>query len=238
MKATLIAFTSPLIAHKSEDRWLTAEELIVYCARVSNPSNQENVETGEKLLRYCISHSHWSVFETASLTVEVQTSRAIAAQLLRHRSFTFQEFSQRFATVISDAEEVELRAKAVGGNRQGSGALIGATEGNWGEASPVHNGRRMLDHIVDAAVETAQAAYKSLLEAGVAPECARMVLPLCTRTTLYVTGNVRSWIHYFQQRCSPHAQKEHRLLAEAIRDTCFKAVFPTVHRIIGDAAHE
>jgi thymidylate synthase (FAD) len=229
MKATLIAATQPFLPHKTDDRLLTPEELIVYCARVSNPSNQENVETGEKLLRYCISHSHWSVFETASLTVEVQTSRAIAAQILRHRSFTFQEHSLRYA-VATEFEPVELRSQDTK-NRQGSGEVFDPMLGDEVVRAPA-------SEVVSLAIGTCEGVYNDLIAVGVSKETARMVLPLCTRTTMYVTGNVRSWIHYFQQRCSPHAQKEHRLLAEAIRDTCFKSVFPTVHRIIGDAAHE
>lgn len=227
MKTTLIAATAPFIPHKSEARFLTPEELIVYCARVSNPSNQNNVETGEKLLRYCITHSHWSVFETASMTVEVETSRAIAAQILRHRSFTFQEFSQRYA-VSTEFEPVELRSQDTK-NRQGSGEVFdpelpyhwGAIDGNAKASTAIRD-----------AVEVAERAYKNLIAAGVSKETARMVLPICTRTTLYITGSVRSWIHYFEQRCSPHAQKEHRLIAEEIRDAHFKQVFPSIHAII------
>ena len=222
MKTCLIAHTIPLLRHKSEPRFLTAEELIVYCARVSNPSNQNNVETGEKLIRYCVAHSHWSVFETASLTVEVETSRAIAAQILRHRSFTFQEFSQRYA-VSTEFEPVELRSQDTK-NRQGSGEVF--------DPPVVHFGDTEASRVVREAVEFAEEVYKSLIESGVSKETARMVLPLCTRTTLYITGSVRSWIHYFEQRCSPHAQKEHRLLAEEIRDTHFKLVFPSIHAII------
>ena len=215
MKTTLIAQTTPLIPHKSETRFLTAEELIVYCARVSNPSNQNNVETGEKLLRYCIKNGHWSVFETASMTVEVETSRAIAAQILRHRSFTFQEFSQRYA-VSTEFEPVEFRSQDKK-NRQGSGEPMDsfAIRSEFQEA-----------------ILCCENAYLGMIELGVSKETARMVLPLCTRTTLYITGNVRSWIHYFEQRCSPHAQKEHRLIAEEIRDTHFKQVFPSIHAII------
>jgi thymidylate synthase (FAD) len=226
VKTTLVAATAPATPHKSEPRFLTAEELIVYCARVSNPSNQNNVETGEKLLRYCISHSHWSVFETASLTVEVETSRAIAAQILRHRSFTFQEFSQRYA-VATEFEPVELRTQDLK-NRQGSGDVVDPNI-----VLPFHGGRLgVASFAVQDCIEFSEETYKSLISAGVSKETARMVLPLCTRTTLYITGSVRSWIHYFEQRCSPHAQKEHRLIAEEIRDTHFKLVFPSIHAII------
>ncbi len=231
MKATLIAATAPRLSHPTETRFLTAEELIVYCARVSNPSNQGNVETGERLLRYCMKHGHWSIFEVSSLTVEVETSRAIAAQILRHRSFTFQEFSQRYATTDQLGEDlfepVEIRVRNPGGNRQGSVVPeepVMITENTRAESS------------ISRALMRCEFEYRNLLAANVAPEVARMVLPLCTKTRLYVTGSARSWIHYFQQRCSPHAQKEHRLLAEKIRDDCFKPVFPIIHQMITEAA--
>lgn len=217
MRTALIASTIPVIRHKEEPRFLTAEELIVYCARVSNPSNQLNVETGEKLLRYCLRNGHWSIFETASMTVEIETSRAIAAQILRHRSFTFQEFSQRYA-VATEFEPVELRSQDLK-NRQGSGEVL-REDGS------------MLGALISCHLQTMKNLYDELIQAGVSKETARMVLPLCTRTTLYMTGSVRSWIHYFEQRCSPHAQKEHRLLAEEIRDQWFKSLFPTIHTIL------
>lgn len=217
MRTALIASTIPVIRHKEEPRFLTAEELIVYCARVSNPSNQLNVETGEKLLRYCLRNGHWSIFETASMTVEIETSRAIAAQILRHRSFTFQEFSQRYA-VATEFEPVELRSQDLK-NRQGSGEVLREDD-------------RKLGALISCHLQSMKALYDELIESGVSKETARMVLPLCTRTTLYMTGSVRSWIHYFEQRCSPHAQKEHRLLAEEIRDQWFKSLFPTIHTIL------
>lgn len=225
MNTRLIARSVPCLVH---DGVQTAEDLIVYAARVSNPNNQLNTETGDRLLKYCMKHGHWSVFETASMTVEIETTRAIAAQILRHRSFTFQEFSQRYAVVdaLSDAnlfEIPELRAKAEGGNRQGSA-------GDAGEVY-VPNAAYTANERARQAIGNAQAAYRELISAGIAPECARMVLPLCTKTRLYVTGSCRSWIHYFAQRCSDHAQKEHRELATQIRDTHFKQVFPLIHQI-------
>lgn len=178
----------------------TPEELLVYIARVSNPTNQANLDTYPKLLRYCIEHKHWSVFETVNITVEIETSRAIATQILRHRSFTFQEFSQRYATVTKLHQALTLRMKG-DTNRQGSL-----------EDAPDHAQR-----IADKAILQAEAAYAELLNEGVAPESARFVLPLSTTTTLYMTGNVRSWIFYLEQRTSSHAQKEHRELAELIQ---------------------
>ncbi len=209
MNAKLVSITQPC-ADLIEQGILTADDLIAYCARVSNPSNQLNTETAPRLLAYCIRHGHWSVFETASMTVEVETSRAIAAQLLRHRSFTFQEFSQRYATA-SEFEPVELRKQDTK-NRQGSGELVSDPQ-QYAE--------------VELAIEDAHRTYQYLIACGVSKETARMVLPLCTRTRLYMTGCVRSWIHYFDQRCAEHTQKEHRELACLIREV-FAKQFPNV----------
>ena len=226
MKVTLISTTQPVPALQ-EQGIRTAEDLIVYCARVSNPDNQFNVSTGPKLLRYCIEHGHWSVFEQASMTVEIQTSRAISAQILRHRSFSFQEFSQRYAVVDEEAglglwESVELREKAKGGNRQGSGKDL--------FEQPYRDS--ILGTVAMDSIAAAFLAYKMLVSQGVAPECARMVLPLCTRTTLYMTGSVRSWIHYLKQRLDSHAQKEHRDVAEAVL-AVFKQQFPVCAEAAG-----
>ena len=205
MNVKLIAITEPYVEGIE-----SAEQLIAYCARVSNPSNQMNTETAPRLLRYCIKHGHWSVFETVSMTVEITTSRAIAAQLLRHRSFTFQEFSQRYA-VSTELEPIELRTQDIK-NRQGSGNVLFDDS---------------LTMLADRTLADVFDAYDYLILKGVSKETARMILPLCTRTTLYMTGNVRSWIHYFEQRCAEHTQKEHRDVAYAVRDI-FNANFPTV----------
>lgn len=217
MKVTLISVTESCVVNPEETAVdgrvpLTADQLLVYIARVSNPSNQLNTATGPKLLAYCIKHNHWSVFEHAHMTVEIQTSLAIATQILRHRSFTFQQFSQRYATVSAGQEDIELRMKG-GTNRQGS---------TNDTAHPA------LARVARESVERANAAYAELLAAGVAPECARMVLPQATKTTMYMTGSVRSWIHYFVQRVSPHAQKEHRLVANAALNI-FADVFPQTY---------
>jgi len=209
MNAKLVSITQPC-ADLIEQGILTADDLIAYCARVSNPSNQLNTETAPRLLAYCIRHGHWSVFETASMTVELETSRAIAAQLLRHRSFTFQEFSQRYAT-SSECETIELRWQDQK-NRQASGEPCNDLDLQW-----------QAQESVNAALEI----YKHLISKGVSKETARMILPLTTRTRLYMTGCARSWIHYFDQRCSPHTQKEHRELAEKIREI-FSKQFPSV----------
>lgn len=220
--------TTKLIAVTQSVDDITPEQLIVYCARVSNPNNQDNHDTGHKLLRYCIRNGHWSVFEQASMTVEVETSRAIAAQILRHRSFTFQEFSQRYSNVSKLGDDLivlpEMRAKHVEGNRQGSGINIGS---NMAEDCAFE-----IDDMAYNSLLMAMKTYKLLVDNGVAPECARMVLPLCTRTRLYMNGTVRSWIHYFNQRCSEHTQKEHRMIALEIRDTHFKQTFPMIHELI------
>ena len=212
MDVKLIAVTKPLVEGIN-----TADELISYCARVSNPSNQLNLETAPRLLRYCVKHGHWSIFETVSMTVEIVTSRAIAAQLLRHRSFTFQEFSQRYAK-SSTHEPIELRLQDKT-NRQASGDVY-------------------KDHInegmVDGVVQEAFQAYNLLLQYGVSKETARMVLPLCTQTTLYMTGNIRSWIHYFTIRCAEGTQKEHRDVAQAIKEI-FNQQFPSVAEAINES---
>lgn len=199
----------------------TAEQLIVYTARVSNPSNQDNVGTGAKLLKYCIEHGHWSVFETASMTVEVATTRAIAAQLLRHRSFTFQEFSQRYADVQAlgrpTVPQVRMQDPK---NRQSSLECEDLDLNDWWVAEA---GRVMDD---------AQALYESALEKGVAKEVARFVLPLATPTRLYMTGSVRSWIHYLESRLDPSTQLEHRLVAVRIGEL-FDEEFPVVSEACG-----
>jgi len=209
MNVRLIATSQPRLSNI-----LDAEALIVYAARVSNPSNQDNHETGERLLSYCIRHGHWSVFETASMTVEVTTSRAIAAQLLRHRSFTFQEFSQRYAEA-GEFEPVELRRQAES-NRQSS-------------REPISDSK--LTQEIERAVQYLRNAYFALIHEGVARECARMILPLCTQTTLYMTGNVRSWIHYLEQRLSEHTQLEHRQLAQEVQ-RIFAGEFPTIAKLL------
>ena len=211
MKVRLVAITKPTIG----DGTMTASDFITFAARVSNPSNQMSLLTAPKLLAYCIKHGHWSIFEQASMTVEIQTSRAISAQILRHRSFCFQEFSQRYAP--SDAAEpVELRTQDRA-NRQGSG-----------ETFP----QEWANEVVAKSVDLAFRTYRTLLNEGVSRETARMVLPLCTQTTLYMTGNIRSWIHYFDQRCAKGTQKEHRDIATTIRDTIFKEHFKDIYDAI------
>ena len=192
-----------------------AEQMMAYIARVSNPSNQDN-EKYAGLLKYCINHNHWSVFEQSSMTLEIETTRAIAAQILRHRSFTFQEFSQRYAasTALGDIELPELRKQDLK-NRQNS------TDDLDPEIVETLN-RQMI-----TLFSSAKALYTQMLEDGVAKECARMVLPLCTPTRIYMTGSCRSWIHYINLRSAHGTQKEHMEIAEACRKV-FTEQFPAV----------
>ena len=192
-----------------------AEQLMAYIARVSNPSNQDN-EKYAGLLRYCIKLNHWSVFEQSSMSLEIETTRAIAAQILRHRSFTFQEFSQRYAasTALGDIELPELRRQDTK-NRQNS------TDDLDPEMVETLN-RQMI-----TLFSSAKALYTQMLEDGVAKECARMVLPICTPTRIYMTGSCRSWIHYINLRSAHGTQKEHMEIAEACRKV-FTEQFPSV----------
>ncbi len=177
-----------------------AEELIAYMARVSNPANQNNTETSAKLIKYLIDHQHWSPFEMVNMCVSIETTRSIAAQILRHRSFSFQEFSQRYAEVQLRPELPEMRRQDLK-NRQNSVDDL--------PLGVLHE----CDQVVGQALVTSYRAYERLLELGVAKECAREVLPLCTPTKLYMNGTIRSWIHYCQLRCGNGTQEEHRIIA-------------------------
>ena len=192
-----------------------AEQLMAYVARVSNPSNQDN-EKYAGLLKYCIKHNHWSVFEQSSMTLEIETTRAIAAQILRHRSFTFQEFSQRYAasTALGDIDLPELRRQD-DKNRQNS------TDDLDPEMVEKFN-KQMI-----TLFSSSKSLYEQMLSQGVAKECARMVLPLCTPTRIYMTGSCRSWIHYINLRSAHGTQKEHMVIAEACRKV-FTEQFPSV----------
>jgi len=180
-----------------------AEETMAYCARVSNPTNQSNPSIAG-LLKHCAKNGHWSVFEQANMILEVNTSRAIAPQILRHRSFSFQEFSQRYAAVDSVVPHFARRQDVK--NRQNSiDDLDGATK----------------DWFIEAQTkvwELCYSKYTEALEKGIAKECARVLLPLSSATRLYVNGTVRSWIHYIQLRTKPDTQLEHRQIAEKCRE--------------------
>jgi len=180
-----------------------AEELITYMARVSNPANQHNTETSARLIKYLIDHKHWSPFEMVNMCVEIETTRSVAAQILRHRSFSFQEFSQRYAEVQLRPELPEMRRQDLK-NRQNS--VDDLSLETLAEC----------DQLVASALVTSYRAYDKLLELGVAKECAREVLPLCTPTRLYMNGTIRSWIHYCQLRCANGTQKEHQNIARGV----------------------
>ena len=193
-----------------------AEKHMAYCARVSNPNNQEN-EKYAGLLRYCIKHQHWSIFEQAFMTIEINTTRGLAAQILRHRSFTYQEFSQRYAdsSLLGDKIPLPKLRKQDEKNRQNS----------TDDLDP------MLVQDLEVKMQTYFAQgmklYKEMLDAKVAKECARFVLPLATPTRLYMSGSVRSWIHYIELRSGHGTQKEHMDIANACKEI-FTEQFPTV----------
>ena len=193
-----------------------AEKHMAYCARVSNPSNQEN-EKFSGLLKYCIQHQHWSIFEQASMTLEINTTRGIAAQILRHRSFTFQEFSQRYADSSLLGDEIplpDLRRQDTT-NRQKSIDDLDPFIKQKFEIWMQHHFKQTME------------VYQEMLASGVAKECARMILPLAVPTRIYMTGSVRSWLHYIDLRTGHGTQKEHMKIAEACK-VIFKEQFPTV----------
>jgi thymidylate synthase (FAD) len=203
------------ITHPKMDGLKTAEELISYCARVSNPSNQMNMDSSSKLISYLIKHKHWSPFEMVDMTVAIVTRRSIAAQILRHRSFSFQEFSQRYSTA-TDVQPIELRKQGKT-NRQSSEEIILDST---------------LSKMVDNHLEKSKELYQYLIDEGVSRETARDVLPLATETTMYMKGSMRSWIHYLDLRCADDTQLEHRIIANNIKEI-FKENFPNIFLALG-----
>ena len=203
-----------------------AEQHMAYCARVSNPNNQDNPNYA-KLLKYCIKHKHWSIFEQAFMSVEINTTRGIAAQILRHRSFTFQEFSQRYAdsSLLSDNIPVPSLRRQDTKNRQNS----------IDDIDPFVKQEFQIK--IQKHFEEGMKLYKEMLDADIAKECARFVLPLATPTRMYMTGSVRSWIHYLDLRSSNGTQKEHMEIAEAIR-CIFICQFPAVAEALEWERHE
>jgi thymidylate synthase (FAD) len=193
-----------------------AEKHIAYCARVSNPKNQEN-NNFEGLLKYCIKNQHWSIFEHAFLTVEINTSLAIATQILRHRSFTFQQFSQRYA----DSTELQLELPTPDLRRQDTKNRQNSTD------DLDYNVKVNLQERIQKHFERSLSLYNEMIEKGVAKECARFVLPQATQTRLYMSGSLRSWMHYIDLRSAHGTQKEHMEVAEAIR-CIFTCQFPTI----------
>lgn len=186
-----------------------AEQLITYMARVSNPSNQANTETSGKLIRYLIDHKHWSPFEMVSMCVEINTTRSIAAQILRHRSFSFQEFSQRYAEVPTPAEIPQLRRQDTKNRQNSIDDLDEAVKKNF-------------QFRVGCYLSDGYRLYKDMVAAGVAKECAREVLPLSTPTRMYMHGSIRSWLHYCDLRTSNGTQREHAVIAAQIQDIMYE----------------
>lgn len=197
-----------------------AEDVITYAARVSTPDHQSRFDTAERLLAYCLRHGHWSVFETASLTIEVTTSRAIADQLLRHRSFTFQMASQRYAR-CTERVECEARRQDTS-NRQNSIDDVDDDTKRWFAEAQAD--------LWDRAAEV----YKQAVDKGIARECARFVLPLAAKTTLYMTGSFRSWYHYCATRTANGTQAEHAAIADAVR-RCICEEYPRLGRAFQDS---
>jgi thymidylate synthase (FAD) len=194
-----------------------AEQLIAYMARVSNPDNQDNPES-ERLIKYLIKHKHWSPFEMVNMCVQIETTRSVAAQILRHRSFSFQEFSQRYAKVAKPAAIPQLRRQDTK-NRQNS----------VDDLDPY----TVKDFTVkiNSLFELGESLYNEMLEAGVAKECARDILPLSTPTKLYMNGTLRSWIHYIDLRTANGTQYEHKLVAEGCKKL-FEEQFPLISKAI------
>lgn len=205
MKTKLVSMTQMLVNGIN-----TPEELIVYIARVSNPNNQLNTQTAPSLIRYLVKNKHWSPFEMVNICFEIETSRAISQQLIRHKSFSFQEFSQRYSKV-ENFEPIELRKQAIK-DRQSSSDIIND---------------KTLQDTVKMAIDGSFSCYNLLLEHGVAKEVARMVLPLTTKTRLYMNGSLRSWIHFLDVRDNEHAQKETQEIAREIKNS-LKYHFPNV----------
>ena len=218
MDIKLVSITQPADRMNPVER-MSPEELIVYTARVSSPANQDNHETAPRLLKYLIDHKHWSPFEMVDMTVELETSRAIAAQILRHRSFSFQEFSQRYSKASASFETPDPRRQDTK-NRQNSTDDLPEETVRWfrdAQFTVCRNSYRL---------------YEEALEKGIAKEQARLLLPMSIITRMYMKGSVRSWIHYLQVRTDPSTQKEHRDVALAIQRV-FVHEFPHTATALG-----
>ena len=195
------------------------DNLVAYMARVSNPANQGNIETSGKLITYLIKHKHWSPFEMVNMCVEIHTTRSISAQILRHRSFSFQEFSQRYAQVIDSPLIPDLRRQDTK-NRQNSIDDIDL------------NTKQQLQHKAQFIFDQSMILYDEMIEAGVAKECARDVLPLSIPTKMYMNGTLRSWIHYCELRCDNGTQLEHQIIAKQCKELLIQQ-FPLVSEALG-----
>jgi len=210
MNVELISVTKPEIKDIKK-----AEDLVAYCARVSNPSNQLNLDTAPKLLKFLINHKHWSPFEMVDMCVEIKTSRAIAAQILRHKSFFFQEYSLRYSAAV-DYEDIELRLQGDKNRQVGEKLLPTGTDAY-----------DKINELLIESLSLSQHCYETMIENGVAKEVARMILPLTTQTTMYMKGTLRSWIHYIELRTEQNTQKEHREIAEKCKKIFVKE-FPII----------
>ena len=206
MSVKLISISKPCIENMEK-----AEDLVAYCARVSNPSNQMNTETAPKLLKYLIKHKHWSPFEMVSMTLEIKTSRAIAAQILRHRSFSFQEFSQRYSEAMKSTD-VELREQGKT-NRQVGDNVVDPIFMDDCYSNVTSKSSDVINKHFDCAFKL----YNKLIDSGVARESARMILPLSTETTMYMAGTLRSWIHYIDLRAQKERKKSIDKLQKLVR---------------------
>jgi thymidylate synthase (FAD) len=219
VKVSLVSSSEPS-KELVEQGIVNAQELVAYCARVSNPANQTNTETSEKLIRYLIKHQHWSPLEMVSACLEIETTRDIARQILRHRSFSFQEFSQRYAVADLGFELKETRLQDTK-NRQNSISLSGLTLTEQNLMEQWRNKQEQL-------IRDAEYAYDWALANGIAKEQARAVLPEgLTVSRLYMSGSLRSWLHYIELRSGPETQKEHRQVAVACARS-LESIFPMI----------
>jgi thymidylate synthase (FAD) len=203
-----------------------SEKNIAYCARVSNPNNQDS-NNMSKLLKYCIDHAHWSIFEMSHLTLEINTTRGLAAQILRHKSFSFQEFSQRYADTSLLNEEIplfELRRQDTKNRQNSINDISDELKAKWNT--------KIREHFAKA-----KALYDDMIKDGIAKECARFLLPLATPTRLYMSGSLRSWITYIALREKNGTQKEHMLIAKQCKNI-FCEQFPTISEALGGSEKE
>jgi len=219
MRVNLVSYSKPVINDQEVETGATMEDLVAYCARVSNPANQTNTETNSRLLKYLMKNKHWSPFEMVSICLEIETTRDIARQILRHRSFSFQEFSQRYAVADLGFEYKEARVQDTK-NRQNSFEIDDMKlKETW-------------ENIQDHVIETTETAYKWALDNGIAKEQARAVLPEgMTVSRLYMNGTLRSWIHYIELRSGNGTQKEHRDVALACA-AAISPVFPMINEFL------
>ena len=224
MNVKLISYSQPTNSKAFDTGWRTLEDVVAYCARVSNPSNQNNTETSKKLLQYLIKHGHWSPFEMVSLCLEIETTRDIARQILRHRSFSFQEFSQRYADPTKDLSFTTREARLQDNkNRQNSIELDNESDLHY---EWISKQEKLLETIKDT--------YKWAIDNEIAKEQARAVLPEgITMSRMYMNGTLRSWIHYIDLRSGHGTQKEHMKVARACADA-IKPIYPMIKEFVND----